>query len=64
MEYPDAKTLASAMKHYEALKRAQKKYYDKKAGPVESRRPRGRPKKSVAGGEGEMNGLENNVDIE
>lgn len=38
-------TLTAAEKHYLAMKKAQKKYYEKKAGPVENRRPRGRPKK-------------------
>lgn len=47
----DPTTLA-ALKHYEALKRAQKKYYEKKAGPKEERRKVGRPKKVVAGGMG------------
>jgi hypothetical protein len=27
------------------MKKAQKKYYEKKAGPIENRRPRGRPRK-------------------
>jgi len=45
----DAKVEA-ALKHYEAMRRAQKKYYEKKAGPKEERRPRGRPKKVVAEG--------------
>ena len=39
------KTISAAVKHYESLKRAQKKYYEKKAGPKEERRPRGRPRK-------------------
>ena len=38
----------AAIRHYEALKRAQQRYYDKKAGAVENRRPRGRPRKVVA----------------
>lgn len=46
----DPVVVAAALKHYEAMRRAQKKYYDKKAGPVESRRPRGRPKKVSAEG--------------
>lgn len=37
--------LSAADKHYLAMKKAQKKYYEKKAGPLENRRPRGRPKK-------------------
>lgn len=41
----EEKQLTSAEKHYLAMKKAQKKYYEKKAGPAESRRPRGRPKK-------------------
>lgn len=57
METTDPKIVAAALKRYDALRRAQKKYYEKKAGPVESRRPRGRPKKGVA--EGGSNGLEN-----
>lgn len=39
------KKIASAMKHYQAMKEAQKRYYEKKAGPQDDRRPRGRPKK-------------------
>jgi hypothetical protein len=42
--------LIAAMRHYEAMRRAQKKYYEKKAGPKEERRPRGRPRKVVAEG--------------
>lgn len=37
--------LTPAEKHYISMKKAQKKYYEKKAGPVENRRPRGRPRK-------------------
>jgi hypothetical protein len=37
--------LSPAEKHYLAMKKAQKKYYEKKAGAPENRRPRGRPKK-------------------
>lgn len=49
METTDPKIVAAALKRYDALRRAQKKYYEKKAGPVESRRPRGRPKKGTEG---------------
>lgn len=41
----EEKQLTSAEKHYLAMKKAQKKYYEKKAGPAENRRPRGRPRK-------------------
>jgi hypothetical protein len=34
-----------AIRHYKQLTDAQTAYYNRKAGPVESRRPRGRPKK-------------------
>lgn len=44
------KVLTAAEKHYLAMKEAQKRYYEKKAGPKEDRRPRGRPKKVVEGG--------------
>jgi hypothetical protein len=46
-----APALTPAEKHYLSMKKAQKKYYEKKAGPPESRRPRGRPKKVVAEGD-------------
>lgn len=42
----DQARMDAAVKHYEAMRRAQKKYYEKKAGPKEERRPRGRPKKT------------------
>ena len=42
--------IAAAVKHYEAMRQAQQRYYDKKMGPKEGRRPRGRPKKVVAEG--------------
>jgi len=48
MESAD-KTAQAALKHYEALKKAQAAYYERKH-PIESRRPRGRPKKVVAEG--------------
>jgi hypothetical protein len=41
----DEKKIASAVRAYENLKKAQKAYYDRKVGPVEQRRPRGRPSK-------------------
>jgi hypothetical protein len=52
METPVDPKLAAAVKHYEAMRRAQKKYYEKKAGPVEERRKPGRPRKEVAEGRG------------
>lgn len=55
METPTPKQVeiaAAALRHYEAMRRAQKKYYEKKAGPKEERRPRGRPRKPVAEGRG------------
>ena len=48
---PTDKTAQAAMRHYEALKKAQAAYYDRKH-PIETRRPRGRPKKVVAEGGG------------
>ena len=42
----DQARMDAAVKHYEAMRRAQKKYYEKKAGPKDERRPRGRPKKT------------------
>lgn len=48
MESTD-KVAQAAMKHYEALKRAQAAYYERKH-PVETRRPRGRPRKVAAEG--------------
>lgn len=45
------KTAQAALRHYEALKKAQAAYYDRKH-PAETRRPRGRPKKVVAEGGG------------
>lgn len=41
----DQTKVSAAEKHYQRLKEAKKRYYEKKAGPVENRRPRGRPKK-------------------
>ena len=41
----DQTKVSAAEKHYLAMKKAQKTYYEKKAGPAENRRPRGRPKK-------------------
>lgn len=52
METPNEQKVAAALKHYEAMRRAQKKYYEKKAGPVEERRKPGRPRKEVVAGEG------------
>jgi len=49
----DVKVLTAAEKHYLAMKEAQKRYYEKKAGPKEDRRPRGRPRKAVEGGASE-----------
>ena len=43
---PNTKYVAAALKHYEAVRRAQKAYYDRNH-PVETRRPRGRPRKVV-----------------
>lgn len=37
--------LDAALRHYDAMRRAQHKYYEKKMGPKDQRRPRGRPKK-------------------
>lgn len=34
-----------AVRHYKQLVSAQTAYYNRKAGPVENRRPRGRPRK-------------------
>ncbi len=50
MEPPptDPKVIEIALRHYKALLRAQKAYYDRKH-PMETRRPRGRPRKVVAG---------------
>lgn len=48
MEAPNEQKVATALKHYEAMRRAQKKYYEKKAGPKEERRKPGRPRKEVA----------------
>lgn len=39
--------LEAAKKHYASLKKAQKAYYDKKH-PIETRRPRGRPRKTTS----------------
>jgi len=44
----DQKKIDSAVRHYEAMRRAQRKYYDTKAGPKDERRKPGRPKKVVA----------------
>lgn len=44
MEPEPPKYLAAALKHYEAVRRAQKAYYDRKH-PMETRNPRGRPRK-------------------
>jgi hypothetical protein len=41
----EERKLTPAEKHYLSMKKAQKKYYEKKAGPQEERRSRGRPKK-------------------
>jgi hypothetical protein len=51
METPVDPVLTSALKHYEAMRRAQKKYYEKKMDAKGPRRGPGRPKK-VAAGEG------------
>lgn len=40
----------AALRHYVAMRAAQKRYYEKKAGPKEQRRPRGRPRKMAAEG--------------
>jgi hypothetical protein len=44
---PDV-NVEAAVRHYAAMRAAQKRYYEKKAGPKEQRRPRGRPRKVVA----------------
>lgn len=46
----------AALRHYTALRAAQKRYYDKKMGPKEERRPRGRPRKVAAEGSVETSG--------
>ena len=40
----------AALRHYASMRAAQKRYYEKKAGPKDQRRPRGRPRKVVAEG--------------
>lgn len=44
---PDV-NVEAAVRHYASMRAAQKRYYEKKAGPKEQRRPRGRPRKVVA----------------
>lgn len=42
------KQMEAALKHYDAMRRAQKKYYEKKMNAKGPRRGPGRPKKEVA----------------
>jgi hypothetical protein len=46
----DEQKVVAAVKHYEAMRRAQKKYYEKKMDAKGPRRAPGRPRKEVAEG--------------
>lgn len=56
--------LTPAEKHYLSMKRAQAKYYEKLMGPVEDRKPRGRPRKTVVKVVQGINGLNKILYIE
>lgn len=61
METLNEQKVATAMKHYEAMRRAQKKYYEKKMDALGPRRKPGRPRKEevaeVEGGGGASKGV-------
>ena len=61
----EQKQLSAAERHYQSVKEAKKRYYEKKKNevPVENRRPRGRPRKEHWVIETETEFLKNTVQV-